>query len=222
MGKENGFVPIDEANTDKISFAVDLPPYLDRTLVRAHPERIESFMKLAGISKLGVETFEDDRYQEYPAVVGFGTDGSAYSGKTATKKEQGDLNMNIHKRMFYEQPTAEVNIKIDIKQMADEVISQDLRSEGVWGNRIDKKVNSGIRESGNRVLLVENTLYDLDKLLFQGFFISRSVMSGSPLLLAIDIVAAPQVLKLGRRMIGIRERKSFLWVLKWIEQQFYK
>ena len=48
MSKENGFVPIDEANTDKIRFAVDLPPYLYRTLIRSNPERNEKLMRIGG------------------------------------------------------------------------------------------------------------------------------------------------------------------------------
>lgn len=159
MSRENGgFVPIDEANSDKVRFAIDLPPYVDRYQIRANTPRIERLMRIGGINHLRVETFEGDRVSETPTILGFDTQGNAYAGKTGTsaKQKEFDVNSSANNRKRGGSPTADVTIKLDITKINESVIQNNVRSSNAWAQRIDKGIGTGLRNAGSRVLLVEN------------------------------------------------------------------
>lgn len=89
--QERGFVPIDEANSERLRFNLDLPHYLDRTRIRANPGRTESMMKLGGISHLRVDTFEADRVTSSPLIIGQSSEGGLTQVKREARKERKSL-----------------------------------------------------------------------------------------------------------------------------------
>lgn len=153
---ESNFVPINEASSDRVRFNIDLPPYIDRTQIRANIPRIERLMRIGGINHLRVETFEGDQVSESPTIVGFDSQGNAYAGKTGAttipKEFEVDSAANSHRGS----PTADVKIKLDIRQINESIVNEGVRASREWARKIDKGVTTGLRNSGNKILLVEN------------------------------------------------------------------
>lgn len=209
MSKENGFVPIDEASTDKIRFSVDLPPFLDRTRIRANPGRIESLMRIGGISHLRVETVEGDRVQESPIVVGFDSQGNAYAGKvgakTETKTQEYEMDNSQGKRRVA--PTASVSVKLDVVQISQEIVNEGVGSPSAWAKKMDKRISEGVRNAGSRVLLIENLKYDTLGPAYQAFMVSGDMAMGvDPVLMAARFASFTAVLHLIGSVVG-RDRR---------------
>lgn len=151
MGKESGFVPIDEANTERIRFDVDLPSFVNRTEVRVSPGRLESWMKLGGISHLRVETFEGERVVEGPNAVGFDAQGNAYAGKSGAALGRNDeLETTKNRKVF---PQRDIKLKINARGIDRNMRDANVRSSAPWANEINDSIARAIRETGSKVLI---------------------------------------------------------------------
>lgn len=170
MGKESGFIPIDEANTRNIRFAIDLPAYIDRTKIHANPGRIENIMNLGGISNLKVETYESDRVGETPAIVGFDQQGAAYSAKLGMANKTEDNQVTRDRSNEYCSPGKNLVVRIGIQEAAARVAQTDVRSPEVWAKMFDASIKKGLRDTGNSVLLGENIKHDASLLVLHSIF----------------------------------------------------
>ena len=210
MSKENGFVPIDEANTDKVRFAVDLPRYVDRTQIRANPIRIESFMRIGGISHLRVETFEGEQTLESPAIVGFDSQGSAYAGKVGTRTKTKEFDIDSSQDKGRGAPTASLTIKLDIAQINQGIVSEGVRSPSAWAKKIDKGISSGVRNTGSKVLIVENAKYDATPFALQVFWISRDMAQGDISGIVANFTILPVLVTAIGQLVGYNRRFSLI------------
>lgn len=162
---ERGFVPIDEVNTGKVRFAVDLPHYLDRTQIRANTERIESLMKLGGVAHLRIETYDDDRVASVPIILGHDSQGEAYAGKAASKSET--KNITLERRRGRGSPKVNALAKIDIQAISAKA-SDNLRSPEIFAREIDRAVLDAIRKAGNTSLVKQGFPHDAYQLSIYG------------------------------------------------------
>lgn len=190
MSKESGFVPIDEANTDNIRFAIDLPPYLDRTKIKANPRRIETMMRIGGISHLRVETTEDEGESSYPEIVGFDSQGNAYAGKSTSKIKMQEFETDIDGNALFSSPQADLSVKLNINQASSLVAARDARSLKEWGDLLNNAISQGIRKTGDKVLIWENIKFDSAHLLVNGGFQLYNNMDGFDLGSSLDFYLA--------------------------------
>lgn len=175
MGKENGFVPIDEANTERIRFDVDLPPFVERTNVRANPERLEGWMRLGGISHLRVETFEGERVMESPAILGFDAQGNAYAGKSGTAVgDSNAIETNKHRRGY---PYRDIRLKINVNELDRKIRDMNVRSSVPWANEINNSVSRAIRETGSKVLIEDQLRAEVFGTATYTYFLSQILLS---------------------------------------------
>lgn len=211
MRKESGFVPIDEANTDRVRFAVDLPSYVDRTQIRANPGRIESFMRIGGISHLRVETFEGERIQDSPAIVGFDSQGNAYAGRVGARTKTEEFNIDSSKDGKKGIPTASLTVKFDVAQINQGIVDEGVRSPSAWAKKLDRGILEGVRNSGSRVLLIENIKYDLLQMGVQSYLVSNSLVRGTLLGIAINVTILPLFTNTIGLVLGHNNRFSLVF-----------
>ncbi len=157
MAKSEQFLPINEASTEHINFALDLPQYLDRGKIRSHTSRIQSMIGLGGIKNLKVETFEADRVSASPLIVGGDSEGGAYAGKVGTPT----MNEDIESQGIRGENAVNVRVRVDVQALASKISSEGLRSEAAWAREIDKLVLQGIRAGSVESLLKKNVSFDL-------------------------------------------------------------
>lgn len=143
MGKENGFVPIDEANTERINFSLDLPAYIDRKRVFVNSDRLEGLMNLGGINNLRVEGYESARSESEKIEI--------------VHSEDTDSG--------YCSPQRSLVVRVDVGKLIGN--SASIRSHTALGKELDTATKHGIRESASSVLLLDNPIHDK---LFLAFF----------------------------------------------------
>lgn len=157
MAKSEKFIPIDEASTERVKFALDLPQYLDRNKIRSHAERIQSLMGLGGIKNLQVETFEADRVSASPLIVGRDSEGGGYAGKIGSPTKSNTIESNG----VIGENQVDVRVGVDVQALAAKISNEGLKSEAVWAREIDRLVLQGIRAGSTESLLKKNVSFDL-------------------------------------------------------------
>lgn len=148
MSKEHRFVPIPEANTERLRTDVRLPYRLEKQ-VGLNVNSIEILAQIAGVSEIKIGT--NTKNNITPQVVGFNSSGEALGGFISNKS----LNHSIENKLEYSSNNPgstwshlEINLSEQAAISLMETHKKDTRDPKNWAVLIDNAIYKGLLKSG--------------------------------------------------------------------------
>lgn len=183
MSKER-YIPIDEANTEKVVFEMPFPDYVDRERVGVNISKLERLCSLGGITSLAVIGETDGEVsRETPEIAGFSNRGEAVATKKTSKRIIDLHDHNILHLGFPEEGLSSfafsvANLRININEAVNRAIEEkkgkaSVRDTETWTKYLDVALKQGVKQIGVHNLIGHGKLAAVTKnALLIGFFIS--------------------------------------------------
>jgi len=161
MSPEREFVPMSEANTERVRTTATLPFQLHER-VGLNVKRIHSICQLAGFSHLKIQNDPSgETSQAVPQIVGLDRNGSAVAGKAAVK------NVPTYQSDYSPDPVFDVGrpmkqavwknltVSLNTEEMKQRILLSDERvtDSSEWGKQIDEALKKATLRSGVRHLV---------------------------------------------------------------------
>ena len=221
MSPERKFVPMSEANTERIRTTATLPFQLHEE-VGLNVKRLHVICQVSGFSHLRIRNDpQGETSQEVPQIVGIDRDGTAMAGKAKVKKVP-TFQIDYSPTSEYGEPWKQarwqnLTISLNTEEMNQRILLSDesVKNPTMWGEEIHKALKSGTLKAGTRHLVKDFERYE--KLLtLLGFTLHSSFEIGGALTGNIEPEAvvpgiAYRIALLGTVMTGLH---SFLYGLE--------
>lgn len=161
---ESGFIPLPDAQSEKIRINLDLPSFIDKHKIGLNLSATESMMQMGGVKHLRISTeTEGETTSQEVNIVGFTNQGEAFAGKAKTTniptaQYDSDLNNDGRNMISHCSEWINVNTTFNIDELATR-ISQDKRwSEGIrstdaWASYLNKDIKKSIAKEGTHHLV---------------------------------------------------------------------
>lgn len=161
---ENKFIPLPEANTEKVRFNLDFPRFVDASRIGVDVEGIAAMCRMGGIKHLRVigETEGKTTSQEVN-IVGFTSRGEAFAGKGKTSNVptmHSDSQLTARYRGLFSHCDEWINVtttlnmdEITSRIMRERKFPEGVRSIDAWTAHLNRDIKTAIRQKGTRHLL---------------------------------------------------------------------
>lgn len=174
MGRiESGFIPLTEAQTDRITVRIATPPWIRPEGVGLHVDRLTRIMDVAAIDNITLCTSDTDAGRADIAIVGSNSHGGAYAGGVSNRNADSEYNFKSQESRkinpLIPPSLEEASISINMQSIARK-LDGDLESNKRWVSQMDKSVRKGLRQRATRFLMVENTKNDIPALKVSAIF----------------------------------------------------
>lgn len=160
---EKGFIPITEAQSERVRFHVSLPEFVDDDKIGVNLRAINRLCQIGGIRRLVVIGAEDlDTSKAVPQILGFNSQGSAYMGKAATKTDEPtskSISATGQEEWWsHPQQWANTVIAINMNEVRERIAqekdwNEGIRSTKAWSHFLNKGIKEGISREGSLQLL---------------------------------------------------------------------
>lgn len=221
MSLERKFVPMSEANTERIRTTATLPFQLHEE-VGLNVKRLHLICQVSGFSHLRIRNDpQGETSQEVPQVVGIDRDGTAIAGKAKIKKAP-TFQLDHSPAFMFEKPWRQarwqnLTISLNTEEIKQRILLSDesVNNPIIWGKEIHKALKSGTLKAGTHHLLKDFESYE-KILTLLGFALHSSFEIGGALTGNIEPEAvvpriAYRIALLGTVMTGLH---SFLYGLE--------
>lgn len=184
---ERGFVPITEAQSERVRIDIDLPPFIDKGRIGVNLRNIHLLCQIGGIGHLRIVGVDDaETSSAVPTVLGFDSQGTAYAGKTGTKVntpiQEGrslqdmDRSASVHSMVW-----AHTLIAVNMEEVANRINrdkrwAEGMRSAEAWSHYLNRGVKEGLSQQSTRHLILN--LSTRDKL-FTGTFVALAIFESA-------------------------------------------
>lgn len=164
MNIERGFVPISDAQSERVMIKIPFPEFVDDQRIGVNVREIHRLCQIGGIRKIAVIGIDDlDTSRSEPQILGFNEQGSAYMGKAVSKTEAPvSLSDSGYTEGYYhtERWTNAV-IAVDMNALKERVVHdkrwpEGVRSPSAWSHYLNKGIKDGISNEGTIQLLSLN------------------------------------------------------------------
>src|SRR5437773_240279 len=131
---KNGYIPITEISSPKVSINLNLPPWIDPDKIGLNLNRLETFCRIGGIGHLIIAGVTgEETSSTVPMIVGMNEQGGAYAGKAEAKVA------SIHSESFTPDfqgiPHANIwangKVNINLDEMKQRISNEKRWKEGV-------------------------------------------------------------------------------------------
>lgn len=150
------FVPMSEANTDRIRTSVSLPFKLEEK-IGLNVGRIETLLQLGGFADLKISQEEDKETSSVvPMVVGINNKGEAVAGKAKVKVIPiSQESVHLGKDLFRDSRWSNLDITLNIEELQQRLLESgnNIQKTISWVRDINQTLTRGIIRAGLRNLL---------------------------------------------------------------------
>jgi hypothetical protein len=154
MSIENKFVPMSEANTERIRTTATLPFQLHEQ-VGLNVRRIHTICQVAGFRSIRIQNDQrGETSQSFPQIVGIDRNGSAVAGKVALKEvptyqsdfPHGDSLSEADKQSRWKN----LNISLNTEEMKQRILLSGRRVTDSleWGKQLDSVLKRAMVKNG--------------------------------------------------------------------------
>ncbi|OGE02585.1 hypothetical protein A3G16_03605 [Candidatus Curtissbacteria bacterium RIFCSPLOWO2_12_FULL_41_16] len=173
---ERGFIPITEAQSERVRFQVGLPDFVDQDRIGVNLREIQRLCQIGGIHRLVVLGVEDlDTSKTVPQILGFNSQGSTYMGKAASKADVSpseSFSAPGWEGKSHPQQWSDALIAVNMNQVRDRIgndkrWSEGIRSPKAWSHYLNRGIKDGISKEGIAQLL--NLRNKVDLAIFAAF-----------------------------------------------------
>lgn len=164
MNAERGFVPIADAQSERVFIKISFPEFVEDQKIGVNVREIHRLCQIGGIKRLGVIGIDDlDTSRAVPQVLGFNEQGSAYIGKAVSKQETpfSQSHTGDSQGFYHTERWADALIAVNMTELKERIAHDKRWSEGVcspaaWSYYLDKGIKDGISNEGALQLLSLN------------------------------------------------------------------
>lgn len=161
------FIPLDQANTERVQTRIDLPFGLSEQ-VGINTSRIESLLQISGFRYALIKGIHDEPISSSsPLIVGVDKNGAALAGKVNTSpvptqtsgfKDQANP-INFPKQARW----SNLAVKINIPEIQQQILNEagSVKDPHPWAKKINSSLKQGIVKAGKNNLLKDFNHYDM-------------------------------------------------------------
>lgn len=190
---EPGFVPLDEAISERARFAVTLPEFVNTDNIGVNLRGLERLANMGGIAHVRVDTVEGDVSQFVPIIVGVNKDGTAIAGKAGVKTSVPTYTLDLEHLgslsgwtpKFLPHATDWINTRVTVNTNEvknrikdDSKWKNGVHSTEAWAYHLNKSVKEGVTDQGIKHLTLELSKFSWGEAAIQygllGFFETQS------------------------------------------------
>lgn len=150
------FVPISQSDTQRVKFALPLPPYLETERVGVNAAKIDRLCRIGGIKHLTV-TGEDGEISSFtPTIVGISKKGEALAAKTGakTKAPTYSIDSEGHSALLNVIPGFRhtvATLNLNLGDVADRIMKDSneqgkVRDVKKWTPYLDESLKKGLSD----------------------------------------------------------------------------
>lgn len=164
--RKTRLTPIDQTWMESLRtyFDIPFPSWVESKKVGVDVGRLVKLMQLGGINNLevGKSKENNDSAQTNFTIVGISPDGSAYAGRSRTKKKElflSEVSDEPGSTMFHNLDWIDLGIRLDMKTLQKSMLDdkKSLKDVSTWTAYLDNVIRKGVREAGTKHLLKGHT-----------------------------------------------------------------
>ena len=158
MTERKEYVPMPDANTDRVRTAATLPFHLEQQ-IGLNIGRIETLLQIGGIANLKISSdHQGERSQVVGQIVGTGFDGSAVAGKFLCETVETVENKFAYNGSIIKAKAArwaDMEIILNIPEMTQKILYQDKKVNDAknWVTELNRALRDSIRKEGIKHLV---------------------------------------------------------------------
>lgn len=191
MAKENKFIPMPDAQTQRLQTAAELPFSLHES-IGLNVQRLQTLCQISGFRHLKIENQQDPKTSKAAGmIIGINGHNTALAGKASIDTVPTfthECNPDTHnQRKRHQSRWHNLRIALNTEEMKQRMLltKQDTRKAEIWAKELNKTLTQGIIRAGIKQLVTNLDKTDiLISLLYYGSWVESLNESYSTLLLS--------------------------------------